>query len=1186
MKPQFPSIRLAIRRRGERGFALVIVLSLMILLALLAVGLLTISSVSLRSASQGESMARAKANARLAMMLALGELQRTTGTDRAITAPAAAVSEKQPLGLTGAWEAWDVDQKSMDAAEADKKFHRWLVSSPSREAVLQPSQPPPTSPDSVKDAVMLLGDGSLRTRKERLQDDQRIALEPSVMSINGQQGRFAWAVIDESVKSRVDLFHDPASVRAGGNIARTGAPPTDGAKVLSGWNRYEVTAETDGKLVTTGTLPLSEMVSIEDAAIYNPDVTVCSRSLMTDPVSGGLKKDLSLLSSRALSSDEAKLRLYQSSGAITDNVPSDPYLSLLTNYHQLYKRLGMRDGTLRPGPMQVAAKLPSRHTPYTPDGNNIRITRAAHTEPLLVPSVLRVDIIFSMIARRSHGGWTNHYGTERPYLLHLQYLPVVTLHNPYSVPLVIEGMKVTFKNLPVGFNFRVDNQPLSTRLVALNQMYVHYAGHDSNSKDFGINLKPSATSSGVTSLVLEPGQTKLFGTPKVPPTWTWFNESPGTGADGTHLFDWRSNHTANFDMGPMMITPPTGGGAGFDIDWINPQPLQTDKGKETAKGNVGMVGLRGTESLGVEFGPYTPTAGNGAFTMTIDLLRNGTETRAGAIEVKYGDQARLKEILEKGKSVRFPETRRFPELFPKPSVDPGITVTSIYEEGDRPIKDYVKSKQFMIFSLASKTTKESFVPARPLLAGNPVARVATIDLTKNKDPEGGVPLELVMMPIRAGRAAIEEIRRDAAGKDLAEGFFFGGNGSLNGSPRATLYEYPVIPPQSLAQFRHADLAGSGFMPFTLYTAGESMAHPLVGTGVTRRNWTDGTVMLDHAYLANRALWDRYFLSTVADQEGPFFPKKKPYGTVLTEFFEEGSKLPNARFTPFNRGSTTVPAGLSAGPSGSTTYENIAAYLMLEGGFNINSASEHAWKSVLACLTDAEIETVLETEAAATDRYPIPRVRRPSEKSIDSEPIATHQRRWQGYRRLTKSQVESLAKQIVIAIRERGPFLSMADFVNRGIGEESSGGDLVVKGTIQAAIDQTDINKAVNDAEGIELAAGDVTLNGYKSILAGTGNNAVFSPGVISQGDVLSLIGSRIAARGDTFRIRAYGEARDATGRQILAKAWCEVVVQRVTDFVDATNQPTTKFNELTLANQRFGRRYEIVSFRWLDRTEV
>lgn len=86
-------------------------------------------------------------------------------------------------------------------------------------------------------------------------------------------------------------------------------------------------------------------------------------------------------------------------------------------------------------------------------------------------------------------------------------------------------------------------------------------------------------------------------------------------------------------------------------------------------------------------------------------------------------------------------------------------------------------------------------------------------------------------------------------------------------------------------------------------------------------------------------------------------------------------------------------------------------------------------------------------------------------------------------------------------------------------------------------------------------------------------------------------------RDDTFRIRAYGESLDAFGN-VIARAWCEAVVQRMPEYCDTSNDATVTARDmsasgvftdnaaLTSTNRLFGRRFVIESFRWLSGSEI
>ena len=172
------------------------------------------------------------------------------------------------------------------------------------------------------------------------------------------------------------------------------------------------------------------------------------------------------------------------------------------------------------------------------------------------------------------------------------------------------------------------------------------------------------------------------------------------------------------------------------------------------------------------------------------------------------------------------------------------------------------------------------------------------------------------------------------------------------------------------------------------------------------------------------------------------------------------------------------------------------------------------------------------------------------------------------------------------MRTRGPFVSISDFINRRLvsatGSPAEVSATGIDGALAAAITAAGLNN--------------VEATGYKSEPPTKSANIadpahqrphliVDFPGWLTQADVLQPIAPYIAARSDTFVIRSFGEIRNPTGK-VEAKAWCEAIVQRRLDYVDSSQPATTPARELNQLNKALGRRFEIVSFRWLSPDEI
>ena len=83
----------------KRGFALLITITLLALLVLLLVSLNSLTRVETRLADNGQALAKARENALAGLNLAVGQLQKFAGPDRAVTARADGAPSGTQLAL-------------------------------------------------------------------------------------------------------------------------------------------------------------------------------------------------------------------------------------------------------------------------------------------------------------------------------------------------------------------------------------------------------------------------------------------------------------------------------------------------------------------------------------------------------------------------------------------------------------------------------------------------------------------------------------------------------------------------------------------------------------------------------------------------------------------------------------------------------------------------------------------------------------------------------------------------------------------------------------------------------------------------------------------------------------------------------------------------------------------------------
>src|SRR4051812_5079357 len=208
-----PSLKAAPGRRSpnRKGFALLIVITLLAFVLVLLVGLAVYTKVETGIAGNTQHKEQARQNALFALNVALGQLQKHAGPDQRVTA----TSEAFPHGngtthYTGVW--------STDPAAAGATPLTWLGSGnelKDADGNDLPLAVTPESPVTTTTGVALVSTNTSRTANDvlaRLMPISVAGVPGTAATANTTIGRYAWWVGDQGVKAPVAVPDLPASV--------------------------------------------------------------------------------------------------------------------------------------------------------------------------------------------------------------------------------------------------------------------------------------------------------------------------------------------------------------------------------------------------------------------------------------------------------------------------------------------------------------------------------------------------------------------------------------------------------------------------------------------------------------------------------------------------------------------------------------------------------------------------------------------------------------------------------------------------------------------------------------------------------------------------------------------------------------------------------------------------------------
>lgn len=1137
-------------RAGRPGFALVVSLTLLLLLTMLAIGMLGLASITLRSSAADAGMSQARQQARLALMLAIGELQAATGPDQRITAPADIRGGKpaQPH-ITGVWKGWKWDGTGNApdfAARKDADFLRWLVSTRDPQSAIRL--------DTAGSAPA--GQVARLVRSSHQPEDH---VDAEIIRTSGRDGAsagLAWAVFDESTKLPIGLPEDTRTDNDSANrlAAMTAAPhPGYAASTRRDWAPIDTLGPDREKLITPAAAALAS-VAPADRGFH--DLTSTTAGVLANVAEGGLAMDLSrLFDGPELPADYSSRYIYSDDSTPLAPVPprfngANPFPSADPSWRLLHSHYRMFD-QLRSGSGGAFLETTSLARPRAGTrGRAIQEHPFFHSQQI-APVIAKAQFVFSLsfgwhpslpnFARTNNNSLPEAQRDQ--YITWLVVDPVITLWNPYNVPIRFQGGRIDLYRVPLAFRLYKNGTLINPQYTHLANTFVQAGDFTSRSNTYyRLNLLPEA---GKREILLAPGEFLVLSAHNHARHYRFqFQEK---GLDLRPGFHPPAGNASSATVGGVstmnVCVSPTGQASGMDYG-------RTVRSVAVKPGDVIQIEVR-PEAASVDRPAETGGREISGF-LKYYAGDPANPNLIGGIELDY--QGREREYLESY------ERRDLPTLVVRNDIP-----RQLKADDDPPNSAAVVlrfKEPFLISSFQLKTERDSKFPSRGWLHNSPVNLYASAGLDQRQAWDNH-QYEFQWEAMTDWPPASPTIEISAAGNRG-----YGGSGiyAQSGVEFATHSSVPFAPALSLAQLKHAPLNVGGQLPLTSQIVANSFAPPVLPPNATISGAAGSATLFDHSYLANARLFDAHFFSGLATPGGPLGSGQPAVPSAITALFDSGRPLANLRFVPHRGGRS--PAEILALLTAPDGHLKSAAHLLVNSPFNVNSTRVDVWEAVLASTFGRHIPTSDGNTAAGSAAGAVAASRHLPSPGGDFEsapsPLARDLAKWNGHRSLNPDEIRRLAEEIVVEVRTRGPFQSLAEFINRQPGD----GPTALHGPLQAAIERSGINQNV--------------LDPAHATPDGRSNTADGAPGVLSQADLLTPLAPVLATRGDTFRIRAYGESISANGR--VHRAWCEAVVQRFPEYLDPSDPPWSTPN--SPINTTFGRAYHIIGFRWLNQNEV